>query len=183
MNVGVIDGGLRSNVVAPVARAFVDVRVETARDAARIEWAITTIRPVTPGTEHEITGGIRRKPLERTPRNRALYRAIQAAGKDLGLEIDETSVGGMSDGNTASHYAATVDGLGPIGDGAHAPHEHVLLDGLVERTALLAAILLLPVTAVTEESEESDHSEQAGARAVEVAEGLEIHDEASRSEP
>ena len=144
VNVGVIEGGYRPNVVAAHARAVVDVRVPSARDAARIEYAIGTIRPVTPGARIQVCGRIGRPPMERTPANRALWRAVRAAGAGLGLDLRETAVGGMSDGNTASRYAPTLDGLGPTGDGAHAAHEFVWIDGLVERTALLAEVLLLP---------------------------------------
>lgn len=144
VNVGVIEGGYRPNVVAARARALVDVRVPSATDAARVEYAIGTIRPVTPGARIEIGGGIGRPPLERTPANRTLWHAARAAGSELGLELREAAVGGMSDGNTASLHAPTLDGLGPTGDGAHAAHEFVFIDGLVERTALLAALLLLP---------------------------------------
>jgi glutamate carboxypeptidase len=144
VNVGVIEGGYRPNVVAAKARALVDVRVPTRTDAARVEYAIGTIRPVTPGARIQIGGGIGRPPMERTPANRALWHAARAAGSKLGLELRETAVGGMSDGNTASLHAPTLDGMGPTGDGAHAAHEFISIDGLVERTALLAAVLLLP---------------------------------------
>ena len=144
VNVGVIEGGYRPNVVAARASAVVDVRVPSSRDAARIEYAISTIRPVIPGARLEVTGGIRRQPMEATAASMALWRAVQTAGRDLGLELEDTAVGGMSDGNTASVHTPTLDGLGPTGDGAHAAHEFVSIDGLVERTALLAAALLLP---------------------------------------
>ena len=144
VNVGVIEGGYRPNVVAARASAVVDVRVPSARDAARIEYAIGTIRPVIPGATIEVEGGIRRPPMEPTPASLALWRAVREVGRGLGLELEETTVGGMSDGNTASQHTPTLDGLGPIGDGAHAAHEYVSIDGLVERTALLAAALLLP---------------------------------------
>ncbi|UCG75188.1 MAG: M20 family metallopeptidase [Gemmatimonadota bacterium] len=145
VNVGVIEGGYRPNVVAARARAVVDVRVPSARDAARIEYAIGTIRPVTPGSRLEVTGRIGRPPMERTAASRTLWEAARLAGTELGLTLHETAVGGMSDGNTASLHAPTLDGLGPIGDGAHAAHEFISIDGLVERTALLAMVLLLPV--------------------------------------
>ena len=144
VNVGVIEGGYRPNVVAAKARAMVDVRVPTAVDAARVEYAISTIRPVTPEARIEVNGQIGRPPMERTPGNRLLWEAVRAAGAEMGLELQETAVGGMSDGNTASLHTPTVDGLGPTGDGAHAAHEFVSIDGLVERTALLASALLLP---------------------------------------
>jgi glutamate carboxypeptidase len=145
VNVGVIEGGYRPNVVAARAHAMVDVRVPTAKDVARVEYAISTIRPITPGTRLHVTGRIGRPPMTRTPANRALWEAVREAGWEMGLDLEETAVGGMSDGNTASRYAATIDGMGPIGDGAHAAHEFVSIEGLVERTALLANVLLLPL--------------------------------------
>ncbi|MEE8447915.1 MAG: M20 family metallopeptidase [Gemmatimonadota bacterium] len=145
VNVGVIEGGYRPNVVAARAHATVDVRVPTAKDVARVEYAISTIRPITPGTRLHVTGRIGRPPMTSTPGNRALWEAVRAAGRELGLDLEETAVGGMSDGNTSSRYAATIDGMGPIGDGAHAAHEFVSVEGLVERTTLLANVLLLPV--------------------------------------
>ncbi len=145
VNVGVIEGGYRPNVVAARAHATVDVRAPSAKDAARVEYAISAIRPITPGTRLHVTGQIGRPPMTRTAGNRALWEAVRAAGRELGLDLEETAVGGMSDGNTASQYAPTIDGMGPTGDGAHAAHEFVSVEGLVERTALLANVLLLPL--------------------------------------
>jgi glutamate carboxypeptidase len=81
--------------------------------------------------------------MEPTPRNRKLWRAARAAGEALGLDLEEGTAGGGSDGNTASLFTATLDGLGATGDGAHAAHEHVKIERLVERTALLAMLLML----------------------------------------
>jgi glutamate carboxypeptidase len=144
VNVGTIDGGLRTNVVAPLGQASIDVRILHAEDAPRVERAVRALTPTTPGTRLEIRGGIDRLPLERTPRNRRLWRLAQRAAYDLGLEIEEGVSGGGSDGNITSLYCATLDGLGPVGDGAHATHEHVLVDSLPERTALLTLLLLAP---------------------------------------
>jgi glutamate carboxypeptidase len=144
VNVGTIDGGMRTNVVAPVSQATIDVRILHAEDGPRIEEAIRSLQPTTPGTVLEITGGIDRLPLERTPRNRKLWeRALDVADR-LGMEITEGISGGGSDGNITSLHCATLDGLGPVGDGAHAGHEHVLVDSLPERAALLACLLLEP---------------------------------------
>lgn len=82
--------------------------------------------------------------MERTPRNRALWEAARDVGRTLGLELAEGTSGGGSDGNITSQYTATLDGLGPVGDGAHADHEFVVLDRMPERAALLACLLLLP---------------------------------------
>ncbi len=142
VNVGQIDGGIRPNVVAPESTAIVDVRVPTHADAARIEAHIKALKPQTPGVALEIKGGIGRPPMEPTPRNRRLWRAARDAGSQLGLRLKEGTAGGGSDGNTTSLFTATLDGLGAVGDGAHATHEHLLAHGLVERTALLAMLLL-----------------------------------------
>ncbi|HUH15855.1 MAG TPA: M20 family metallopeptidase [Gaiellaceae bacterium] len=144
VNVGTIDGGLGANVVAAEARAEVDVRVPTLEDARAIERALSELRPVGTGLTVEVEGRFGRLPLEATPRNRALWHAARAAGEALGLELEEASVGGASDGNITSLHTATLDGLGPIGDGAHAPEEHVLVSSLCERAALLALLVLLP---------------------------------------
>ncbi len=144
VNVGTIDGGLRTNVVAPTSEATIDVRVLHAADAPRIEQAIRSLQARTPGTELEITGGINRLPMERTPRNRRLWRSARRSAEQLGIEIGEGISGGGSDGNITSLYCATLDGLGPVGDGAHAVHEHVLVDSLSDRAALLALLLVEP---------------------------------------
>lgn len=141
VNVGVIDGGLRPNIVAPQCRAQVDVRVVSMEDARYVEEAIHSLQPRTPGVTLEISGAIRSPPLERTPRNRALWRAALAAGREMGMDLEEVMAGGGSDGNTTSQFTATLDGMGPVGDGAHAPREHVVVDSLVERCALLARML------------------------------------------
>ncbi len=99
--------------------------------------------PTIPGTSIELKGGIERGPLERTPGNRRLWKATQSAAEALGFELEEALVGGGSDGNLTSQYTPTLDDLGPVGAGAHARHEHVELDSLPQRTALLLALLLL----------------------------------------
>ncbi len=142
VNVGVIDGGVRPNVVAPVSRAIVDVRVPTIEDARSIEAAIRSLTPSTPGVTLQVEGEIGLPPLERTPRNRALWEAARKVGSAFGLELEEAMAGGGSDGNTTSQYTATLDGLGAIGDGAHAKHEHVNIRGMVERCGLLAGLLV-----------------------------------------
>jgi len=147
VNVGTIDGGMRTNVVAPTSQATIDVRILHAEDGPRVERAIRSLEATTPGTVLEITGGIDRQPLERTPRNRQLwFRALDAA-EQLGIEIGEGTSGGGSDGNITSLHCATLDGLGPVGDGAHAVHEHVIIESLPERAALLACLLLGPTIA------------------------------------
>ena len=144
VNVGTIDGGLQPNVIAPHSQAVVDVRVPTIADGERIEKAIHALTPTTPGVRLSIEGGIGRPSMEQTPRNRALWEQAETFGRELGLELTQGRAGGASDGNTTSQYTATLDGLGPVGHGAHAEHEFLYIDKTLERTALLAMLLLAP---------------------------------------
>jgi glutamate carboxypeptidase len=144
VNVGTIEGGLRPNVIAPESRALIDVRVATQQDAERIDAAIRGLRPRIDGIELVIDGSIGRPALERTPRNRAFWELACRLGDELGLELAEAMAGGGSDGNTTSLYTATLDGLGPVGDGAHARHEHLDIDRTIERAALLTLLLTAP---------------------------------------
>ncbi len=144
VNVGTIEGGLRPNVVAPDSGAVVDVRVRTQQDADAVTQAIHALKPSVPGTSLEIEGGIGRPALEPTPRNRKLWTLARDLSSEIGLDLEEGQAGGGSDGNTTSLYTATLDGLGPVGDGAHAPHEFLCLDETLQRTALLAMLLLAP---------------------------------------
>jgi glutamate carboxypeptidase len=145
VNVGTVDGGLRPNVVAPEVTARLDVRVPTTHDAVQVEAAIRALAPVDPRTTIEVSGGFGHPPMERTPRNEQLWHAAAAIAARLGLALEQASVGGSSDGNTISQYAATLDGLGTVGDGAHALHEHVRASTLPERAALVAHLLAWPV--------------------------------------
>ena len=150
VNVGVISGGLRANVVAPEARAELDVRVLAGEDAVRLERAVLGLAlraPETPGTRVEVLGGIDRPPLEPTPGNQALFAAARRWAGELGIPLGEGTAGGASDGSLTSLVTPTLDGLGAVGDGAHALHEHVVLDRIPERTALLALLLLEPLSA------------------------------------
>ncbi|HEV2851256.1 MAG TPA: M20 family metallopeptidase [Thermoanaerobaculia bacterium] len=146
VNVGVVSGGLRANVVAPEARAELDIRVLAWEDAVRLEKTVRGLAPSTPGTRLEIKGGIDRPPLEATPGNRLLWESARRRAADLGIPLDEGTAGGASDGSLTSRIVPTLDGLGAVGDGAHAVHEHVLLDRMPERTALLASLLLESLT-------------------------------------
>jgi glutamate carboxypeptidase len=145
VNVGTVDGGLRPNVVAAEVRASVDVRVRTRQDAAEVEAAIRGLRPVNPETTIEVEGRIDQLPMEPLPRNQKLWRLARDLGRRLGLELEQSAVGGASDGNTTSQYTATLDGLGAVGDGAHADHEHALIPQMAERCALLVLLLLAPL--------------------------------------
>jgi glutamate carboxypeptidase len=144
VNVGTVDGGVQPNVVAPHSTAVIDVRVPTIADGERIEKAIYGIKPVVPGVRLRIEGAIGRPSMESTPRNRALWNQAKQIGADLGLELSHARVGGGSDGNTTSQYTATLDGLGPVGHGAHAEHEFLYIDKTLERIALLVMLLLSP---------------------------------------
>lgn len=144
VNVGMIEGGISPNVVAPESRAVIDVRVLTQTDADQVAEKIRQLRPIHPDVKLEIEGRMGRPPMERTPRNRHLWQVAQRTGARLGLELEEATAGGGSDGNTTSLYTATLDGLGATGDGAHAAHEFIFTDKLIERTALLTLLLLSP---------------------------------------
>lgn len=144
VNVGTVDGGIQPNVIAPHSKAVVDVRVPTAAAGDEIERTIHAIKPTTPGVRLHIEGHIGRPSMESTPQNRALWKMATAAGSSLGLELHQARAGGGSDGNTTSQYTATLDGLGPVGDGAHAIHEHMLIDKTLERVALLTLLLTAP---------------------------------------
>ncbi len=144
VNVGTIDGGLRTNVVAPESSAVIDVRVTDMEEAKRIERAIHGLKPEVPGVSLDIRGNVGRPPMERTARNRLLWRTARALGKSLDLDLKQGLSGGASDGNTTSLFTATLDGLGAVGGGAHAQHEFVWVDRLSERAALLALLLMSP---------------------------------------
>jgi len=141
VNVGTVDGGIQPNVIAPHSSAVVDVRVPTVDDGNRIEAAIHGLEPSTPGVRLKIEGRIGRPSMEATPRNRALWEQAKALGSALGLTLGQVRAGGGSDGNTTSQYTATLDGLGPVGDGAHAEHEFLYIDRTLDRAALLAMLL------------------------------------------
>lgn len=143
VNVGRIDGGTSPNVVAGSAHAVVDVRVPDRSTAEQTEARIRSIRPSVPGTDIEIEGGFGRPPLEMTERNRRLWERARSVAADLDIELEEGTAGGGSDGSTTSRFTATLDGLGAVGDGAHAVHEFLFVDKLVERTELLANLLML----------------------------------------
>jgi glutamate carboxypeptidase len=154
VNTGTITGGVRGNVVPPEATAEVDVRVTSQADGEAITRAIVGLADAprqVPGTRVEVEVLTDRAPLERTPRNRVLWEQALAAAGELGLPLAEGSVGGGSDGNITSRYTATLDGLGAVGDGAHADHEFVYVDRLPERAALLALLLLAPLPATVGE--------------------------------
>jgi glutamate carboxypeptidase len=141
VNVGVIEGGTRSNVVPELARAKVDVRIPRAGDQARIEKKMFALKAVHPGAQLKVEGGINRPPMERAMTVGLFEKAKTLAGH-LGFEVRDAATGGGSDGNfSAALGIPTLDGLGGVGDGAHALHEHVIIRELPRRAALLAALL------------------------------------------
>jgi glutamate carboxypeptidase len=141
LNVGRIEGGTRSNVVPERATAWIDVRIPRLQDQAIIEKKMSNLEPYHPETQLEIKGGINRPPMERGMAV-ALFLQARKLGRELGMELSEASTGGGSDGNfTAALGIPTLDGLGAVGDGAHARHEHILIHELPRRAALLAALL------------------------------------------
>ena len=143
LNVGVIRGGTTTNVVPAKASADIDVRAATLAEADRIEQTLRSLVPATPGTRLAVSGGFNRPPMERTPVIGALFDQARAIARKIDLELTEGPTGGGSDGNfTAALGVPTLDGLGVRGGGAHADDEHILIDSLSERAALLAALLL-----------------------------------------
>jgi glutamate carboxypeptidase len=143
VNVGVVAGGSRPNVVAGYASAKIDVRVPTMADAARVEAALHELQPKLAGTRLEVTGSVDRPPFERSPGVFRLYQEAKEAAGALGRNLPEGSTGGGSDGNfTGALGVPTLDGLGPMGDGAHALHEHVDVADLPWRAAFVAALLM-----------------------------------------
>ena len=142
VNVGVVRGGSRPNVVAADAEAMIDVRVASAAEATRVTAALLALKPVDPGTQVAVAGGIDRPPMERSAAGAALFAVAQAVAADLGRTLGEGRTGGGSDGNlTAALGVPTLDGLGAVGGGAHADDEHVTIADLPWRAALVAGLL------------------------------------------
>jgi glutamate carboxypeptidase len=142
LNVGVVAGGTRQNVVAAEAFADFDVRIATTADRDRLDEALKAMQPETPGTTLELTGRWTRPPMERSPGAVKLFEAAREHGRALGLELEETGSPGGSDGNLVAALGVPVlDGLGAPGGGAHAEHEHVEIAQLEPRAELLARLL------------------------------------------
>ena len=142
INVGIIRGGTRTNVVAESAEAEVDARVSKMADAAKLEKMFKSLKLFDKRCKITVTGGINRPPLERTKKVEGLFKLAQSISKVLGFKIEEKSTGGGSDGNfTAALGVPTLDSLGCVGDGAHASHEHVLVSEFPKRTALVAGLI------------------------------------------
>jgi glutamate carboxypeptidase len=142
VNPGVISGGTRSNVVAAEARVDVDIRVLRLRDVPALEKKFRALRPYDRRCTIEVSGGLNRPPMERSAGIVGLFRKAQQLGREIDVELEESLTGGGSDGNfTAALGVPTLDGLGAVGEGAHAANESLLVDRMADRTALLGKLL------------------------------------------
>jgi glutamate carboxypeptidase len=142
MNVGVIQGGTRSNVIAAGASAMIDVRIQSAKQATRVDRTLRSLKPFDQHCRLEVSGGINRMPMERTAGVAALYEKAKSIASQIDWRLQEAAVGGGSDGNfTAALGIPTLDGMGGVGDGAHAMHEHIVISELPRRASLLAGMI------------------------------------------
>jgi glutamate carboxypeptidase len=142
VNPGVITGGTRSNVVAAQATAVVDIRVPKLNDAPKLEKKFRSLRPFDSRCSIEVSGGLNRPPMERTPEILRLYHKAESLAREMNVTLEESATGGGSDGNfTAALGVPTLDGLGGVGEGAHARNESILVNRIVDRTALIAKLL------------------------------------------
>jgi glutamate carboxypeptidase len=142
VNVGKIQGGTASNVVPALCEAEVDFRVATVTDARWLENVVRSLEPADQRCRIHIEGGLERPPLERTPAVIELYEKARALAASVGMDLGEGSTGGGSDGSfTAGMGIPTLDGLGVQGEGAHALHEHIIVDDIPRRAALLTLLV------------------------------------------
>jgi glutamate carboxypeptidase len=142
LNVGLVQGGTRLNVIPAEASATLDVRITRARDVKDIERKLRALKPVNRKCKVELSGGLNRPPMERTRGVAELYQKASIVAQELGWKLEEAAVGGGSDGNfTAGLGIPTLDGLGAVGEGAHATHESVTIADLPKRAALLAGLI------------------------------------------
>jgi glutamate carboxypeptidase len=140
--VGVVGGGTKTNVIPAEAWAEVDVRIARKADGPRMDRKFAALRPVDKRCSLVVNGGINRPPMERTPGTVKLFRKASVLAAELGFTLCEAATGGASDGNfTSALGIPTLDGMGAVGEGAHAKHESVLIEHLAPRTALLAGML------------------------------------------
>ncbi|MDP9052877.1 MAG: M20 family metallopeptidase [Acidobacteriota bacterium] len=150
VNPGVIAGGTRSNVIAAEATAEIDIRVPRVADAKALERKFRALLPFDPRCSLELSGGLNRPPMERSRGVAALYRAARRLARDMGVTLEESATGGGSDGNfTAALGIPTLDGLGAVGEGAHAAHESIQEDRIADRVALLARLVCEPAISYT----------------------------------
>jgi len=142
VNPGLISGGTRCNVVAAEASAEIDIRVRRQRDVIALEKKFRALRPIDKRCSIEISGGLNRPPMERSAGTVRLFRTARKLAAELGIDLEESNSGGGSDGNfTAALGVPTLDGLGAVGEGAHAIHENILINRMADRAALLAKLL------------------------------------------
>jgi len=142
VSVGLAGGGSKTNVIPAEAWAEVDVRIARKGDGARIEKKFAGLKAADKRCSLTVTGGINRPPMERTAGTVRLYEKARALAAELGFALEEAATGGASDGNfTSALGVATLDGMGAVGEGAHARHESIMMEHLAPRTALLAAML------------------------------------------
>ena len=142
VNPGIVTGGTRTNVIAAEARAEVDIRVVRAKDAAPLDRKFRGLKPIDRRCQITVEGGLNRPPMERTRAVADLFQRARVIGSEMGMKLEESSTGGGSDGNfTAALGIPTLDGLGGVGEGAHALNESILVDRIADRTALLAGLL------------------------------------------
>ncbi len=143
VNVGVVKGGTRTNVVAELCTLGVDVRVKTMDAANSVVTQILNLKPVDPRVTISVEGGLNRPPMERNERNQRLFRVAQKVAKEMGMDLEEAGTGGASDGNfTSALGVPTLDGLGAVGGDAHAVTEYILVSSMPERAALVAGLML-----------------------------------------
>lgn len=142
VNPGVIRGGTRTNVIASEAVAEVDIRIARMKDYASLNRKFRTLKPVDKRCAIEVSGGLNRPPMERTAGVRKLFELASGLAKELGVQLEESSTGGGSDGNfTAALGVPTLDGLGGVGEGAHAPNESILVHRIPDRVAMLTKLI------------------------------------------
>jgi len=142
VNPGVIHGGTRTNVIAAEAMVDIDVRISSAEQAAAIERKLRSLKPLDKRCSLHLEGGINRLPMERTEGVAALYEKAREIARQIGWKVGEASVGGGSDGNfTAGMGIPTLDGMGGVGEGAHAVHEHIRISELPRRALMLTAMI------------------------------------------
>jgi glutamate carboxypeptidase len=148
VSVGVAAGGTKTNVIPADAWADVDVRIARRTDGARMERKFAALKPKDRRCTLTVTGGINRPPMERTRGTVKLFERARALAAEIGIDLEEAATGGASDGNfTAALGIPTLDGMGAVGEGAHASHESILVEHLAPRTALLAGMLSSPASA------------------------------------
>ena len=145
VSIGLAGGGSKTNVIPAEAWAEVDVRIARKAQGAPIERKFASLKAADRRCSLTITGGINRPPMERTRGTVTLYRQARSLAAELGFALEEAATGGASDGNfTSALGVPTLDGMGAVGEGAHASHESILLEHLAPRTALLAGLLAIP---------------------------------------